>query len=119
MSSVLRNLVSLSARRALGAVGLRIINVRSDKVRGFEPFRDVAALLGGNTSPVVFDVGANDGETTEVVLKMFPRAEVFVFEPYPPCCMLLEKKFRDVHGVSIYNVGLGAERKTITLNTYS
>lgn len=41
--------------------------------------------------PVIFDVGANIGSWSKSVLRVFPGARVFIFEPSPWCRSIMEK----------------------------
>jgi FkbM family methyltransferase len=43
--------------------------------------------------PVIFDVGANNGEWSFLLNKIFPNSQIFLFEPQPACQkMIMEKK---------------------------
>ena len=44
-----------------------------------------------NSSPTLFDVGANLGQTTEEFMTYWPDAAVFCFEPQEECWMELER----------------------------
>jgi len=76
------------------------------------------ALLNA-AAPLTLQIGANDGEMLQDFLRVFPAARVVAFEPYAPCCEILERKFRNRPNVRIQNVALGAERGTSRLNLYS
>ena len=59
-------------------------------------------------SPVIFDVGANDGQTTLEFLQHFPNAKIFAFEPDPRAIA----KFRSsvvASNVSLFEIALGAK----------
>src|SRR5262245_13738548 len=60
-------------------VGQRL--VRRNKY-GIDPFDDVRRLAGREIK-VIFDVGANNGETALRALSAFPTAKVISFEPHP------------------------------------
>lgn len=47
----------------------------------------------GVGSPVVFDVGANKGDTVELYREMFPDGTVHCFEPFPDTVAMLESRF--------------------------
>jgi FkbM family methyltransferase len=114
-----RNTLILLLRRLLDPLQIRIVRLAPTRVRGLDPVTDLAFLLHAQRDPIVFDVGANDGEMLQDFLHVFPAARVVAFEPYVPCCEILERKFRDRPNVSIQNVALGAERGTSRLNLYS
>ncbi len=52
---------------------------------GVSPFLDIARLARATATPIeiVFDVGANVGQTAAEALSAFPNATVFAFEPHP------------------------------------
>jgi FkbM family methyltransferase len=114
-----RNSLVLLLRRLLEPLDIRIVKLTPDKVRGIDPVRDLAFLIGRKANPVVFDVGANDGETVTEFLRTFPKARVVAFEPHTACCEILARKFRDQSTVSIENVALGATHGTSELNLFS
>jgi FkbM family methyltransferase len=114
-----RNSFIILLRRLLDAFEIRLVNLTPNKVRGLDPIRDLEFLLAHKPDPVVFDVGANDGETVQDFLRVFPRARLFAFEPYAGCCAILARKFGTNANVSIQNLALGAARCTTDLNLYS
>ena len=71
-----RNYLDLLLRRVLSPFGLRLVRVRPDKVRGIDPALDLTWLLRHKQNPVIFDVGANDGDFIREMLTYFPSASV-------------------------------------------
>ena len=66
---------------------------------------------------VIFDVGANIGEWTELVSKIIPDAKVYSFEPSAQTYKtLIQKKFSD--NVKTFNLGLGEKSETIDFFIY-
>jgi FkbM family methyltransferase len=57
--------------------------------------------------PVIFDVGANEGQTSKRFRELFPTASVFAFEPGSPFETLAA-----LPGVSAHNIALGSEAGT-------
>lgn len=45
-----------------------------------------------NSHPVLFDVGANNGEWSLLFQKIFPEAQIFMFEPQPSCHSIIATK---------------------------
>jgi FkbM family methyltransferase len=66
--------------------------------------------------PVVFDVGAHDGETAKRLRQLFPAARIHCFEPFPDSCILLEQATNGDHDTSIHRVGLSNRQGTATMN---
>lgn len=61
---------------------------------------------------VIFDVGANIGEWTDLVSKIIPEAKVYSFEPSPQTFKTLsQNKFSE--NVKTFNIGLGEKNETI------
>ena len=55
----------------------------------------IKQMLPNSDSPVVFDVGANRGEFTDLILQVFPKAKVYIFEPQPEMARELIHRYRD------------------------
>ncbi len=45
-----------------------------------------------NSSPIIFDVGANNGEWSLLLHKIFPESRIFLFEPQPACQKIIVDK---------------------------
>jgi FkbM family methyltransferase len=87
---------------------------------GVFPFHDADRLLrarGGAVS-LVFDVGANEGQTARVVLGQFADARVWSFEPQPKAFEALVGQISDPR-FSAFQLALGSSRGVATLYDYS
>jgi FkbM family methyltransferase len=78
---------------------------------GRDPVRDLKKLLNPNCVPVVFDVGANRGQSLERFKASFDRPRIHAFEPSPKTFRDLASKFDGVPSLTLNNVALGAERR--------
>ncbi len=60
-----------------------------------ESFDKLCSLVKklGVTAPVIFDVGANIGQSVETFLKAFPDSAIYSFEPNPAAFTLLDEKW--------------------------
>lgn len=58
-------------------------------------------------SPVVYDIGANIGDYTQLVLDRYPDALVHCFEPNPNSIKIIEDRFKNESQVYIHQVALG------------
>jgi FkbM family methyltransferase len=72
----LRSLVKLTLRR----LGWNLVRIENGP--RLEPFQDQRSLLHGGTARVIFDVGANLGQTAAHYRKLFPDASIHSFEPF-------------------------------------
>lgn len=115
----IRNSLSLALRNFLSLVGLRLVRLSPNKVRGIEPVLDLKYLLRGKSNPTIVDVGANDGETVSEFLKCIPGAKIIAFEPFEQCYRILQNLFSSNPDVRIENVALGCSPGSSNLNVYS
>ncbi|SJZ32406.1 FkbM family methyltransferase [Sediminibacterium ginsengisoli] len=69
----------------------------------------------------IIDVGANEGQFTKKILRVFPDAVVHSFEPLTDVYNKLSEAFGQNKNIITYNYGLGesAEEKMIYNNEYS
>jgi FkbM family methyltransferase len=56
----------------------------------------------------VFDVGAFQGEATRSYLELFPTAEIYAFEPYPPSYDALQAKYAANPRVHLVNAAVSS-----------
>jgi len=57
---------------------------------------------------VIFDVGANVGNYTDLLLEVMPHARVFLFEPNRKVFTVLEERMCRYKGATLENTGLGS-----------
>lgn len=62
------------------ALGLRVFRL-STIDRGILVWHDLQRLLGAREARVLFDVGANEGQTARKMRQSFPGAMIYCFEP--------------------------------------
>lgn len=61
----------------------------------------------GKDFKIIFDVGANIGEWTNLTCKLLPESKVYSFEPSAGTFATLEKNTKDTKNARIFNIGLG------------
>ena len=68
----------------LSIKGLGILNFENNRVSGEEHLiKKILPKLLDRDHPVIFDVGANMGNFTNLILQRFPNAQIHAFEPHP------------------------------------
>lgn len=82
---------------------------------GRDPFHDMRHLLDGVKSPLILDVGANDGQTADRFKAAFPSASVHCFEPSPTTYAKLKEHCTGSRGVTTWNCGVGSHEETLPL----
>src|SRR4051812_28059859 len=97
-----------TVRRVFAAMGYSIRSIdHKDRVSGIELVQDVRLLLQGKADPLVFDVGANTGQTIELMRSTFPRPRIFSFEPSPKSFDSLRAKYGLDKSITLENAALG------------
>jgi len=76
-------------------------------------------ILDKVQQPVIFDVGANRGQSIERFRKIFPNSTIHSFEPAKESFKLLSKQFCNKKNIFLNNFGLGDKNKKITLHSYA
>lgn len=56
--------------------------------------------------PLIFDVGANIGQSIEGYRRLFPECKITSFEPLPDCFGTLVRQFGGTDGISLENLAL-------------
>jgi FkbM family methyltransferase len=77
------------------------------RLGGVDLFMDLEILMRKTTSPVMFDIGANVGQTVARLLEISPSASIHAFEPSPASFAHLEAAYGPVTRVHLENVALG------------
>jgi len=106
-----RGLFELSLR------GLGIRNVQDDAASGERRFLE--DVLGPLESPIVFDVGANEGHYATSVLELKPAARVYAFEPHPVTYSRLASCAAEAEGMVAVNAACGSAAGHMTLYDYA
>lgn len=66
----------------------------------------------------IFDVGANVGEYSLLLNKIFPLAKIYAFEPSPVTCETLKNKTTSINNIYSFCTGLGAAPSKMEIFTY-
>jgi FkbM family methyltransferase len=89
----------------LGWLGLEISRIQHDR----NPLRVAHAILDSPTKAVLFDVGANLGQSVEQFTRQFAYPQIHVFEPSPKIFAELCKRVGKSPAVALNNLALGSE----------
>ena len=80
--------------------------------------RDVLARTVRGAAPVLFDVGANVGDWTEMARGVFPGAAIHAFELNPATVARLAPRFANAPGVRVHSFGLAAVAGEVNFFAY-
>ena len=105
VKELIRNLV-----RKCGYDITRII----PKQMGRDPRIDMEQFLH-NDHPIIFDVGANIGQSIQRIRDRFPKCTIHSFEPSPRTFETLKQNASKLENVSIWNCAMGSSSGQMTL----
>jgi FkbM family methyltransferase len=88
------------------------------KIKIRDRYTDAASLLQKD-SPLIVDVGANEGYTVRSFLKYFKNPTIYAFEPLPECLEKLNKAYAQIPQVKIMPYALGADEREIVFNMHA
>ncbi len=103
---------------------LKLINLLIVKYWGFEiskvpeAFYDQKKILKAIDVNVIFDVGANIGQTTTKYRRLFPLSTIYSFEPFPQSFELLNKSFFNDDKVIALPLAMSNEDGLVDLFSY-
>ncbi len=101
-------MIKKSIRRLLGRFGYVVRHVgQKGGVTGIDLLQDVSVLFGPKRPVVLFDVGANIGQTIASFLEMFPDSQIHSFEPSPATFETLRNTYGQDPRVHLENLALG------------
>lgn len=100
----------------LGLRGLGVLNWQNEHLRGE---RDLLQSLMAKARPgdVVIDIGANEGDFSEMVLELASDAKVYAVEPHPKTFARLSRRLGDK--ATCFNLALASSPGTAKLFDYS
>ncbi len=101
-------------RSIFRSIGYDIIKYRPD-----QPGKDIMIDLRKylkNDSPVIFDAGANEGQTVATFKEEFPNCVMHSFEPSPTTFATLKENTKKFSNSNIYNAGLGSKSDKLRFN---
>lgn len=82
---------------------------------GHDPVKDILEIFKGYEFQVIFDVGANVGQTARKFAQIFPGSNIFSFEPSLTTYTILEGNVAALKNVRAFNLALGNENKSAYL----
>lgn len=94
------------------------------RYKGYNPgrfaFLDMSKFVY-EEKPLIFDVGANIGQSINLFKKQFPQSIIHSFEPSPKTFEILEKANANRNDVHLWNIALGSkvEQKELLENSHS
>ena len=99
------------------SLGIKIY--RTTLPTGTNLFYDIDKYFGLKNIKIVFDIGANIGQSVFDYAEHFKNAKIYSFEPVKSTFHELAKNTNKYTNVQIYNIGFGVEKKQQLINLIS
>lgn len=80
--------------------------------RGIDFAQDIANSLPTYRTDIVFDIGANVGQSSRLYLVKFPNAHIYCFEPVSDTFRRLQDKLQSNERVDCYRLAFGSSKST-------
>lgn len=94
----------------------KLMSIFGKKAESLESaFGTQCLLFDGDSTPIIFDVGAYIGEVARIYRRIFPRAKLYCFEPFPGSFRELETLSSDPW-IKCYPMAMSDQIGKITLN---
>lgn len=97
--------------------GFDIIKFNKNEM-GIYPFYDMAKFVKTD-NPILFDIGANVGQTIKDFKEVFKKSTIHAFEPSPDTFKILKESTSNYKNVHFWNCGVGANNGELILNEYN
>lgn len=91
-------------------------DIRRKSHIGLDLINDIKAIYGDNAPRVIFDVGAHQGQTAQMLARAFPEAQIHSFEPAPETFEILQREVSALKTVRSVHSALGRIEGTGSLN---
>ena len=76
---------------------------------GQDAYFDIKGIIGSNSSPITFDVGANVGQTIDALRSLFPSPTIHAFEPDQTAFDSLLRTHSKIPCVHLNRLALGSK----------
>ena len=100
MKKIIQNLINF--------FGYKIIKTKKKKYRDFD---QILKKILKNNNNIIFDVGANKGQSLERYIKLFKNTFFYSFEPSLEAFKILNLKYKNFGNIKLFNIALGSEKK--------
>lgn len=100
------NLFKKLIKNFLSNLGFLVLN-KQNLPWGIDLFQDMQRHTDLNSIKIVFDVGANVGQSSKVYSEKFKMAKIYAFEPVKSTFFRLEDSFKGNNNVQCFNLALG------------
>ncbi len=95
-------------KKVLKILGYKIISI--DNFLHFSSLEIISSLFDKKSNFIIFDVGANLGQSAQRYRKIFPKAKIFSFEPLKESYEILKSK--KIKNLKTFNIGFSDKKSS-------
>jgi FkbM family methyltransferase len=106
----------VNALKSLVEKAFRCRIYRRSLPRGTDLYTDIADAFGLRNIKVIFDVGANVGQSALDYARQFPNACIYSFEPLASTYAELERCVHGLKHIRVFRLGMGISPRQATLH---
>ena len=99
----------------INSFGFKIIKIKEKKFREFDK---ILKKILKNNNNIIFDIGANKGQSIDRFSKLFKNTFFYSFEPSPEAFKILKSKYGNLNNIKLFNIALGSEKKRQIFHEY-
>jgi FkbM family methyltransferase len=101
----------------LGRKGYKISKLNDNELLNDNPFLAIKKRIP--SIPILFDIGANQGQTIDKIKSIYPHSNLHSFEPSKGSFEILKERFGETKNIVLNNVAVGAEKGSLEFNEYA
>jgi FkbM family methyltransferase len=105
-------------KKIINSFGYRISKINKNSLQNENPLVAIKESIRNQNDIVLFDIGANLGQTIQKMKLEFPVSKIYAFEPSRSCYGILKKNL-DIENVLVFNNAVGSKSGKIKFNEYS
>lgn len=95
-------------QRFVNFFGFKVVKIKEKKYREFDQI--LKKVLKKNNN-IIFDIGANKGQSIYRYRKLFNNSKFYSFEPSLKAFEILKSKYGNLNNIKLFNVALGSQKK--------
>lgn len=111
------NFLKITAKKLLNLINVQLIGANK-KIIYYHNLNHDLPLIINRTKPVIFDIGANKGQSIKIFTKMFPKSKIIAFEPNKKLVLYLKNKYSG-NRVKIHSFACGSKKIIKQMNFYA
>ena len=97
--------------------GFKVTKISKNPLLNDNYLEAIKEIIG--VDPILFDVGANQGQSVKWFQASYPSSQIHSFEPSKICFEVLKKNFPNSNNLKINNKAVGSKKGSLKFNEYS